>query len=180
MSDIVPARPYRITPTGVLFSRVLSFEEWRACESELWDAKQAVQWAYGDWLIEGEAKFGEQYAEALDEARYSYQSLRNLKWIASVYPREQRLSELSWSHHSEVAGLPEPLRTELLLRAASEGWSRDDLRMERKKLEAQTIIEPLSPWRSGGKVTADGEVVPDVPPPPEWWEKRVTIVLKEA
>ena len=188
MNDIIPAssRPYQITPTGLLLSDAITFDEWAQCGQELWGLKQAVQWAVGDWLLAGERKFGERYAQALDETRYSYGSLRNIAWVAGQFPREHRQGSLSWSHHMAVAGVDEPARFELLDRALDEGYTRDELRTEVKRLKASSdeadvqVIEPLPAVRVEALVEDCSTLSLHIPLKPEWVGKEVMITIKEA
>lgn len=186
MNDIIPAgRPYQITPTGLLFSETITLEEWVRCGDELWVLKQAAQWAIGDWILKGEHKFGETYAQALDETKYSYGYLRNVVLVARRFPREKRVGAVSWSHHAAVAKLDDEASEDLLLRAAEEGLNRDQTRVEAKRVEAVMagdiqIIEPLPAVRVEALVEDCSTLSLHLPLKPEWVGKEVLITIKEA
>ena len=59
----------------------------------------------GDALRYGERRWGETYAQVMDATGMAYQTLANAKWVASRVPVQRRRTELSWSHHAEVASL---------------------------------------------------------------------------
>lgn len=83
-------------------------------------AGDSVRWWLGDLLVFGEARFGEEYAQALDGMRLSEHQLRRYRWVAERISPVRRRENLSFSHHQEVAAL-EPVDQERLLAIAEEG-----------------------------------------------------------
>jgi hypothetical protein len=65
-----------------------------------------MNWWLGDWLNRGEKRFGETYVQAIDETGMAYQTLANIKWVASAIDVSRRRENLTWKHHAEVAKLP--------------------------------------------------------------------------
>ncbi len=117
---------------GLIISDALEYGEWENIGKFLKTAEKAVQWWLGDWLNFGEHKYGEMYAQALDETDYEYQTLRIYKWVASKIELFRRLNNLSFGHHQEVAILePEPQKY-WLDRAEENKWSVHELRRKIK------------------------------------------------
>jgi len=117
-----------MTTTGLVINGDPSFQEWEHCGRQLRLAEKAIHWAIGDWLNYGEGRWGEMYAQAMDETDYSYQTLRVDKWLSDRIKLLRRRNNLSWSHHREVAAL-EPREQDYWLDVAeSENLTRSELR----------------------------------------------------
>ncbi len=82
-----------------------TFDEWLKAGEFLTNANGAVHFWIGYWLNYGEHKFGETYAQAIDETGYSYGTLANDKWVASRVDQSRRREGLTFSHHQEIADL---------------------------------------------------------------------------
>ena len=65
---------------------------------------------------------------AILESGRAYQTLANLAWVTSKIEPERRRPNLSFAHHSAVAGLPAPEADELLDVAETENATSTDLR----------------------------------------------------
>ena len=100
-------------------------------------------WWVGDWLNYGERRYGEMYAQAVDATGYENKTLRNAKWVASIYELSLRRDNLTFGHHSIVAALPVEERTAILAKAEREGWSCAELRQEMRHASAKAI-EPIT------------------------------------
>ena len=119
----------KLTKNGIQFGREkMPFDEWARLGKELHKIRRWASWAIGDWLNYGEQRYGEMYAQALDDTQYSYQTLCNMKYVSSKFEISRRSGELSWSHHSDVAALPPKEADKWLERAAERDWSVRDLR----------------------------------------------------
>ncbi len=71
----------------------------------------------------GERKYGEMYSQAIQDASgYSYEMLRKAVWVSSKVQLCNRLHNLSWTHHHEVASL-EPEQQREMLRQAVQVWT---------------------------------------------------------
>ena len=102
---------------------------------------RSVMWWIGDWLRFGERRWGEMYAQAVDDTRRQYQQLADAKWVAEKFDDFScRHENLSWSHHREVAGLASDKRDELLDLAEREGLSTRELRAEVSRRKAARVI----------------------------------------
>ncbi len=96
------------TATALTLPTTLPYDEWARTGLALARMGKAVQWWIGDWLLFGENRFGEQFAQAASETGYSEESLRGFLWVASRIPPSVRRPTLSWSHHQVVAGTEKP------------------------------------------------------------------------
>ncbi len=96
----------------------------------------ACQWWLGDWLNFGERKYGEMYAQAVDETDAAYQTLRNYKWVAGAFQLSRRRDNVPFGVHREIAALPEAEREAALDIAAEEGWTVRESRQHVKLLKA--------------------------------------------
>lgn len=88
---------------------VETFEQWAERGRMLLIQRNRNMWQIGDWLNEGERKWGEMYAQAHDDLLISYQTLANYAWVARAYERgtNQRgwIDILSFSHHKIATGI---------------------------------------------------------------------------
>jgi hypothetical protein len=71
-------------------------------------------WRIGDWIRFGTAKYGEKYGVASRVTGYDPQTLMNMASVATRFPLERRRSGVSWSHHAELASLPDSQQEEWL------------------------------------------------------------------
>jgi hypothetical protein len=88
------------------------------------------QWGIGDWILYGNAKFGERYTRAATITGYDAQTLMNMVYVASKFEISRRREALSWSHHESVAALDREEQERWLDLAAAERLSVADLRVE--------------------------------------------------
>lgn len=107
-----------LTSDGPVLPVFDTYEEWAAFAKPLGALVKQSLWLLGDWLIAGEQRFGEMYAQALDLTGLDYDTLRTAKWLAGRFPPERRRDNLTWSHHREVAALPVEQQERLLDLAA--------------------------------------------------------------
>src|SRR3954465_8028107 len=137
----------------------LTFENWLGIGRRLSRITNASPWWLGDWLIYGHRSYGERYKAALDVTDLDYQTLRNYAWVARRFPVSRRRDALSFQHHAEVASLSEPEQDLWLGRAATLGWSRNQLRRELASLRACGTIADAGPVQLRIRVDADRERV---------------------
>jgi N6-adenosine-specific RNA methylase IME4 len=123
----------RLTPAGLDLPATLPFDDWLELGRGLRLLEGAVQWWVGDWLNYGERRYGQKYTEAAAATGYAYDSLNAARWVAQRIEVVRRRTNLSWSHHKEVAGLDVPEQELLLDAAEAEGWSRNALRRRVKR-----------------------------------------------
>ena len=104
--------------------------EWVVQGRRLGMAGRHVGWWIGDWLRYGNAAYGERYSRASKITGYDTQTLMNMVYVASRVEAARRRGSLSWSHHAEIAALPEDEQQRWLAHAEQSGLSVRDLREE--------------------------------------------------
>lgn len=120
------------TPTGLVLPEGLDYEAWVNVGGTLRTMTESLAWWWGDWLNYGERKYGEKYSQAMDLSGKDYSTLNSWRWVAERIEFVRRRTNLSWSHHAEVATLEAPAQDEWLGRAQAEGMSRRELRLALK------------------------------------------------
>jgi len=112
--DDITLGSFTLNPTGVTTIGMPTFNEWLKCGDFIQRANRSVHFWIGDWLNFGEGAYGEMYAQAMDQTKYHYDTLRHDKWVASRIQNGRRRPNLTWTHHQEVADL-EPDEQDLML-----------------------------------------------------------------
>lgn len=124
MTSLVPVQ--EVTPLGLYLRPDLPIDEWEDIGENLGRVDSALQWAIGDWMLYGEATYGEPKAnEVALRLGYAPGTIHNYKSVAKRIPQDLRREDLWYSHHVVVAKLYErPDRQQKYLRrAAEEKWS---------------------------------------------------------
>lgn len=116
-----------LTEIGLTITGEMQYDEWVDLMRTLVRLETAFQFAIGDALIFGEARYGEKYSQAMDATGLSYQSLANMVWVAKKVPIGNRKSDLSWTHHRAVASVDQCDQSGLLDMAKTNGMSAVDL-----------------------------------------------------
>lgn len=99
---------------------------------------EAVRFAIGDALIQGEALYGQVAFQAFEELNLSPDSMREYRRVSERIPLSRRRQGVSWSHHRAVVPLEPPEQEHWLDRIEQEGLSHHALREElRNGAEAQ-------------------------------------------
>jgi hypothetical protein len=125
MSEIVTHSfvDVELSETGWSPKGDMSYEQWEAAGRELQRMGRAWQWWVGDWILYGEQRYGETYAQAIDLTGMDYKTLMNVVSVARRVETSLRSESLSWSHHVVVAALPPAEQSEWLERAEIEGMT---------------------------------------------------------
>lgn len=120
-------RGYKVLSQGLMISRELTLEEWRACGVALTDVANRTSWAIGDWLVYGAGRgdYGEYYQEARTITGRSFESLSQYARVSKTFPIEQRETAVPWSFYREALRLPEKQRAQSLNLASRNQWTRD-------------------------------------------------------
>lgn len=84
----------------------MTYDEWNQIGYTLQTVYRSMRWWLGDWLRSGEAKYGETYAQAIMMTDSSVETLKKYKAIAERIDPEDRIADLSWTHHFHVAYIP--------------------------------------------------------------------------
>jgi len=115
------------TPTELILPEDTSFEDWTAIGQRLQRISRSIHFWIGDWIKFGERKWGERYAQAMEETPFAQQTLMNDVWVCSKFHSSRRREELTFNHHAVVAALPPAEQDEWLDTAEREGWSSRQL-----------------------------------------------------
>lgn len=89
---------------------------------------EAVRFAIGDAIIQGEALYGQEAYQAFERFQLSEEAMKEYVRVAQRVPRSRRRKGLSWSHHRAVAALEPAGQKEWLRRAVDDALSHHDLR----------------------------------------------------
>lgn len=112
-----------------------TFEAFQSVWETLTTIHGACPWWIGDAINEGERKFGEVYAQAVDLTSLKYDTLSKYAWVARSIPKTRRRPELSFTHHLNAMRAPEDLRDDLLTKAIRESLSTRDVDVLAKELK---------------------------------------------
>jgi hypothetical protein len=140
--------PFVLTAAGIIVTGAPTYEEWISATTWVQQVEKASPFWIGDLLAFGEATFGEKYAQAIETTGHKVGYLMNVVSVAQKIPAARRHPDLSFSHHQEVAALPEPEQDQWLDKAEMENWSSKDLRSQihvaTAKAAGQTLL--LGVW----------------------------------
>jgi hypothetical protein len=153
---------FKIQQRGLIATGKPTYDEWYQVGEHLRYLEGSLMWAIGDWLNYGEQKYGEMYAQALDETEYSRQTLRNAKWVAGQLSISNRQFNVSWQFYQMVASQPDNIRNELLSQAELEGWTQDELRKAIKQNKRRRLLAGLPEAQSGIGFELDSISVCDI------------------
>lgn len=188
---------FAITPVGLRVLSNPSFDDWCEFGRGLQKLECATQWTVGDWLNYGERRWGEKYAQAIDETESAYQTLRIYKWVSAHFPDLLiRSNKLSWNHHRLLAiddYTPEQ-RKELLAIAERDGLSvakfkKYLLARRRKNLIVENSPEETEAYKLINADVIDGmaqietgsiDVIVTDPPYPEEYLPLYESLAREA
>lgn len=139
----VPA-PVLFSESGMIIEGELSYKQWEETGRLLNDAESRSEmffvWAWADWLLYGEQKYGEMYTQAISVTGKSYSTLQNYKWMGRKTERYLRgFSGLAQRHYIDLATMDDKqLKFELLMKASSRGWTA-------ARLKEEACIEDILP-----------------------------------
>ena len=134
-------RAAALTATAYVIQGNLRFGDWVQQGRRLGVIGRSAGWWIGDWLSYGNARYGDRYARASRITGYDTQTLMNMVYVASRFEPSRRRESLSWSHHAELAALPQKEQERWLTRAESDRLSvrclREEIRRERRVIEGR-------------------------------------------
>ncbi len=143
-----------VTQTSLTLPAKLSFEEWSEVGEKLQRCESAILWWWGDWWLHGERAYGEAAAQAAPTG-YSSETLRGAAWVCSKIPVNERRTSVSFAFHQEVAALESVRRRTLLEQAEDEGWNRQELRRQVKRVKLLANGTPSLPTSKYRVIYAD-------------------------
>ena len=103
--------------TRLVLAEKITLEQLLDVAAEVALVSQGHQWWIGDLLVDGERRFGDDFAQAtavLEQARVEPQTQLNYRWVASRIDHDRRREQLTWSHHEAVARLTAKQQTKAL------------------------------------------------------------------
>lgn len=99
-----------------------------------------AQWQLGDWANESQWGLGPDIADLVG---VSMTTLWIAAWVSRTFRADRRRPDLSYTHHLEVASLPDAVADDLLDAAVALHWTRSRLRTEaqaaRRELDAEAL-----------------------------------------
>lgn len=148
MDLALPEPPGEFTATGYYLRPGLSFDEWQAAGLSLRTMYRSTLLYLGDWLLYGEANYGEDWSQAVDG--YDERTLANAMSVCRRFPPSQRrVSEhLAFGHYQALTSLPDAAAGPLLETADAEQWSVAKVRREAaaaRNGETHDVVKPPSP-----------------------------------
>jgi len=119
---------FELHPNGIIVKGDPTSEEYDEAFRRLSMIESATAWWYGDLANAREKKYGS-LRELAEKLEINYNSLHSYQYVATAYPTlDIRISSVSFVHHQVAAPLED--RLEWLQRAADEGWTTKQLKLE--------------------------------------------------
>lgn len=132
-NDIITLDKYcQLNTTSLVFKREVSQEEWMTVFKALKTVEGCVQFWIGDCLAYRQQKWG-MYDDIAEETGMDKKTLWEYKNVSENIKPSARAEHLSYTHHREVASLPQEKQEHFLQKAFDENLSVRDLREEIKK-----------------------------------------------
>lgn len=124
-------------------------KDWLARGKAIIAKAENTAWEIGDWMIEGEQRWGSKYREAMELSGFEYGTLRVFACVSKGFELLRRRNKLRFGHHQEVLALDAPQQDEWLNKAEANQWSvhelRRNLRLELRTEEPERITVGFSP-----------------------------------
>lgn len=131
-------------PTALVFTTDVSFHNFTRLGGMLGAFSDASKWWIGDWLLFGDASYGEKMAQAEEETGRAYHTLQNYRYVSSKVAVPRRRDSVSHSAHAIVAPLPPEEQDEWLERCETNQWTVQELRTQIRDSRPAAEPEPRS------------------------------------
>lgn len=156
-----------VSHTALYLSDAATEEEWASLRPQLHMADSGVEWWWGDWYLEGEARF-EGFAQYLPEVKFARHTLQNRASVCKRFPSNaqadspiRRRAALTFTHHADVAGIKaDDVVGRLLDLAELNEWTSAELREKVRELTERVQEHEAS---EGGQAGSDGFLPLDLP-----------------
>lgn len=162
---------FTLSKIGVAIDGTPSFEEWQEAMTFTQRSESGVMWWIGDLLNEGEKRYGETYTQAIGSSDYSYETVKQAKYVAGAVELCTRIHNLSWKHHQIVAPLDSKAQAKWLKKASANSWSSAELRKAIKESnkpdETPIIAQAPVQEEPGDAKPQESEAKPDPSPEPK-------------
>jgi len=133
--------PAKITPTQLDLWTDLNYEDWDQTLYKIAQVGDGARWWLGDAMKYGDKHFGEIYMQAVGETGLAEDTMRRYLLVASRISPINRVKELTWSHHRQVASCPEGEQIRWLKMALDHNWSLAELKEAMRKKGERTASE---------------------------------------
>lgn len=117
-----------LTETGLVVSGNVTAKQWLAVGQVIITGRKAFTWAVADYVLESEKRGSQSYIQLLSQIEMDQGTLDNYVSTARRVPIENRVPQLSFSHHTAVSKLPVEDQPKYLALAVRDGLDRDGLR----------------------------------------------------
>jgi hypothetical protein len=126
----------------------MTYAQWAEIGSKFQYVVGSLNWWLGDWLAEGEKRYGETYTQAVELTGHKQDHLMKCKQIAEAVQKRTRVQVLSWTHHRYVSHLPEAEQRLWLEHAAEHELSSRDLKqaLELANAHRKPLAQPDFEW----------------------------------
>jgi N6-adenosine-specific RNA methylase IME4 len=134
--ESVQVGPFRFFENSCAVARKPTMDEWREAGIFVQNTNASQMYWLGDWVLKGEAIFGEEAAQYVDSQHFAETTLKKARWVCEAVPEERRVKELSFEHHAAVSRVKDPREQERWLKkAVAKKWTPTDLRRAMRKQE---------------------------------------------
>lgn len=153
-----------LTPVGLNLARLdFTPEDYEALgflfgQFHKW-AESELKWAIGDYLLEGERRYGQEAYQLQEALGISEERRRQYVRVAECIPLLRRRPELKWTHHRVVAALEPAEQDEWLEKAIENGWKSGELQ-EHRKPEGKTQVVVEEVIRAANEVVDEAHLSP--------------------
>lgn len=114
---------------GLDLDETMPYERWLEIGQTIGMLYRASSWFIGDWILFGEHKYGEMYSQAVNDLGLDYKTCVNTAYVCRHVPKSRRRTDLSFTHHAEVAAIKTPNEQRRMLKlAADNNWTKQELR----------------------------------------------------
>lgn len=134
--------PFHATRWQLIVAGEATFKEWERAGRFFKAINESSTWVMADWLVWGEAHFGEDSAQVLDDFRYSEGGLANLRTLYAAFPPERRRWRLGKSYYQAVLPLVKEAQEMVLDAAVRQRLTRDEVRNEVRALPDEARRRP--------------------------------------
>lgn len=116
-----------LSDTALTLPDGVSFDAWVNIQARLYTVQEASNWWIGDWVVFGEAHYGEAFSQGIPDKDREH--IQQCAWVAQRVSVDRRRPPhvLSWTHHRVVAGLEPEQQEQMLQQAVEQGWSVREL-----------------------------------------------------
>lgn len=119
---------YIVTRLG-LKSGGLNEAEWLEFGRLLKQFDGSLQWIIGDWLVEGELKWGKKYEQACALTNLAYDTVKDYAYVCRNVQLSVRTDNLEFGHHKLIASMEPELQKQWLDYAIQERMSVARMRL---------------------------------------------------